>query len=120
MEFYRAPRVRVADQQRNMRLPHQDFVGKSESGDATMHVVVVMDFTMKFESISARDNTQQHISKRGIGWHGFLVSYYIEGTDAVLYTVYCDQIFEGSNKQDGLAAVSMLDAFLRRIKCIAI
>ena len=32
---------------------------------------------------------------------------------AVRYTIYCDQILEGSNKQDGLAVLSMLEAFLK-------
>ena len=30
--------------------------------------------------------------------------------------VYCDQILEGSNKQDGLAVISMLEAFLTQLK----
>ena len=34
---------------------------------------------------------------------------------AVRYTVYCDQILEGSNKQDGLAVLSMLEAFLKQL-----
>ena len=51
------------------------------------------------------------------GWHGFLANYYKrDRTDRVRYTVYCDQILEGSNMQDGLAVASMREAFLRQIK----
>ena len=51
---------------------------------------------MKFESLSARETTQQHFGKRGIGWHGFLANYYkLDGTDGVRYTVYSDQICKG-------------------------
>ena len=34
---------------------------------------------------------------------------------AVRYTVYCDQILESSNKQDGLAVLSILEAFLKQL-----
>ena len=72
---------------------------------------------MKFESVSERETTQQHLGKRGIIWHSFLVSYYkVHGTDGVRYTVYCDQILEGSNKQDVPAVDSMLEPFLPQIK----
>ena len=39
----------------------------------------------------------------------------IEGK-AVGYIIYCDQILEGSNKQDRLAVISMLKAFLTQLK----
>ena len=63
-----------------------------------------------------------------IGWHGCLCLYFkyeehpidkdgVTSTtgSAVRYTVYCDQILEGSNKQDGLAVLSMLEAFLKQL-----
>ena len=34
---------------------------------------------------------------------------------AVWYTVYCDQILEVSNKHDGLAILSMQEAFLKKL-----
>ena len=59
----------------------------------------------------------------------FLCSYFtykelevddVNGTQSVMgsairYTVYCDQILEGSNKQDGLAVLSMIEAFLKQL-----
>ena len=81
---------------------------------------------MKFEPMSSRETSQQHFAKWGIGWHGCSCLYFkyeeqliddesgvtsIE-VKAVRYTIYCDQILEGSNKQDGLAVISMLEAFL--------
>ena len=67
-------------------------------------------------------------AKRGIGWHWCLCLYFkyeerpidkdgVTSTtgSAVRYTVYCDQILEGSNKQDGLAVLSMLEAFLKQL-----
>ena len=83
---------------------------------------------MKFEAMSSRETSQQHFAKRGIGWHGCLCLYFkyeehpidkdgVTSTtgSAVRYTVYCDQILEGSNKQDGLAVLSMLEAFLKQL-----
>lgn len=34
---------------------------------------------------------------------------------AVWYIVYCDQILEGSNKHNGLAVLSMQEAFLKQL-----
>lgn len=116
MELYRGHRLRVVNQQEAIQKLHFDLEEKCKTGVLPSHAVVVMDWKMKFESMSARETTQQHFGKRGIGWHGFLASYYVlEGSEANGYTIYCDQIVEGTNKQDTLAVLSMLDAFLRQL-----
>ena len=39
--------------------------------------LAVMDFKMKFESMSARESSVEHFGKRGMGWHGFALMYYL-------------------------------------------
>ena len=91
--------------------------------------LVVADWKMKFEATSSRETSQQHFAKQGIGWHGCLCLYFkyeehlidkdgVSSTSgsAVRYTIYWDQILEGSNKQDGLAVLLMLEAFLKQLR----
>ena len=41
--------------------------------------VVLMDFKMKFEAKSARESSVEHFGKRGMGWHGLDITYYMWG-----------------------------------------
>ena len=38
---------------------------------------MIIDFKMKFEAMSSRENTLQPFGKRGIGWHGCALIYYV-------------------------------------------
>ena len=40
----------------------------------------------------------------------------VKSIEGIQYTLYCDKILEGSNKQHGLAVISMLEAFLTQLK----
>ena len=117
LELYRVHRVRVANQQKAIykieeEMKQECLVNKISS----KHALVVIDWKMKFESMSARETSQEHFGKRGIAWHGCLLKFfrYEEGS-AVRYNIYADQIMEGSNKQDSLAVASMIEAFLYQI-----
>ena len=87
-----------------------------ENKTSSKHALVVIDWKMKFESMSARETSQEHFGKQGIAWHGCLLKFfrYEEGS-AVRYNIYADQIMEGSNKQDSLAVASMIEAVLYQI-----
>ena len=49
--------VRVANQQSAIQSLHQYLEDKCKRGEATNHAIVVMDWKMKFESLSARETT---------------------------------------------------------------
>ena len=40
------------------------------SKGSIVHVMVIIDFKMKFETKSSRESTVEHYGKRGLGWHG--------------------------------------------------
>ena len=84
--------------------------------------VMIMDFKMKFEVLSSRESSLEHFGKRGIGWHGCALVYYLyeviddDGNYGPKeYRVYIDQILEGSNRQDGAAVLGLLEAALTSI-----
>ena len=90
--------------------------------------LIIIDFKMKFETKSTRESTLEHYGKRGIGWYGCAVIYYLykiktDGKDKIVYDehgaemyearkniVYIDQIMEQSNKQDGVTVISLIEA----------
>ena len=93
-----------------------------ESKGSFVRAVLIVDFKMKFEVISSRESSLEHYGKRGIGWHGCALVYYLyeivddEGNyGAKEYRIYIDQILEGSNRQDGAAVVGLLEAALTAI-----
>ena len=74
---------------------------------------------MKFEPTYVRGASTQHFGKRGLSWHGFLVFTYVYDSTqekAVRCIHYVDQIVAGSNKQDGGAVLSMIEAALQAVK----
>ena len=80
--------------------------------------LLVMDFKIKFNPISARESTIEHYGKRGISWHGFCLIYYLydnESKEPIRYSTYLDQILSGGNKQDAHCVVSLLEAALDQI-----
>ena len=66
-----------------------------ENKISSKHTLVVIDWKMKFESMSARETRQEYFGKRGIAWHRCPLKYfqYEEGS-AVQYNIYADQIME--------------------------
>eukprot|EP00731_Ephydatia_muelleri_P029461 Em0020g1105a len=110
-------KVRVANQQKAIYKIEEEMKQEClENKTSSKHALVVIDWKMKFESMSARETSQEHFGKQGIAWHGCLLKFfrYEEGS-AVRYNIYADQIMEGSNKQDSLAVASMIEAVLYQI-----
>lgn len=83
--------------------------------------------------MSSNETAQEHFGKRGISWHGCLLTFFVYVEDgqtelpeseggveclpgrAERRTVYLDQILSGGNKQDGLAVASMVEAALHHL-----
>ena len=70
-----------------------------------------MDFEMKYMMKNNRETTVEHFGKRGIGWHGFAVIFYLLDEDNNPYKniVYLDQILSDTDKQDGPTVVAQLE-----------
>ena len=89
-----------------------------DSKGSDVRGILVMDFKMKFNPISARESTLDHYGKRGISWHGFCLIYYMYDNDlgeAIRYSIYLDQILSDGNKQDMYCVLSLLEAALTQI-----
>uniref|UniRef100_A0A7S2SF11 Uncharacterized protein n=1 Tax=Mucochytrium quahogii TaxID=96639 RepID=A0A7S2SF11_9STRA len=86
---------------------------------APKEVLIIADFKMKFLPKEFREATLRHFGKRGISWHGFCVMYFVynpETEKAEPRVMYCDQIVDGTNKQDGVAVASLVGKFLCQLK----
>ena len=84
--------------------------------------IAVMDFKMKFESMSARESSVEHFGKRGMGWHGFALMYYLweknKKTNQYYtqkYIIYIDQVLKDGAKQDSMTVISLLESALQVI-----
>ena len=109
---------------KGMKIEYLMTKGKKTKG------LMIIDFKMKFETMSVRESTLEHYGKRGIGWHGCALIYYLykvktedkhnieydtngcEIYEARKNIIYIDQILESSNKQDGMMVISLLEAAL--------
>ena len=92
--------------------------------------ILIIDFKMKFEAKSTRESTVEHFGKRGIGWHGCALIYYLyeqkkddkgelmynDNGESIMapkkYIVYIDQVLEDGNRQDGLIVISLIESAL--------
>ena len=84
--------------------------------------IAVMDFKMKFESMSARESSVEHFGKRGMGWHGFALMYYLweknKNTNQYCtqkYIIYIDQVLKDGAKQDSMTVISLIESALQVI-----
>ena len=82
------------------------------SRGSTINAMIIIDFKMKYEIKSSRESTVEHYGKRGLGWHGMAVIFYLyDDGDSLLYKniIYIDQIMNDSNVQDSGTVVGMLE-----------
>ena len=92
-----------------------------ESRGKIIKAVVIMDFKMKYESKSSRESSVEHFGKRGMGWHGIALTFFLWETNeagessAVKYLVFIDQVIQDGNKQDAFAVLSLLEAAMNVI-----
>ena len=69
LELYRAHRLRVACQQKALAKLEQEIESYTllHRLIAPIRAILIIDWKMKFESLSARETSQMHYGKRGIG-----------------------------------------------------
>lgn len=128
-KLYQGHCARVRNQQAAIAAIHKELAAECLATSRTTRAVITVDWKMKFEATSARETTRQHYGKRGLSWHGCLVTYYrpkqvtwetsdgtsVEVTEAERVNVYIDQIMDGDNKQEVAAVGSMLEAALEHV-----
>ncbi|KAI9560512.1 hypothetical protein GHT06_011445 [Daphnia sinensis] len=83
--------------------------------------VLLIDYKMKFEPVYFREKTVDHYGKRGISWHGSMITFYTcVCVDGVQTTVpnkfYMDHVVENESKQDVTSVISILEAMIIAIK----
>ncbi len=66
---------------------------------------------MKYEIKSSRESSVEHYGKRGLGWHGVAIIFYLLDNDKQpsKNIVYLDQILNDSNLQDSATVVGLLE-----------
>ena len=82
------------------------------------YILMVIDFKMKFESMSLRETMPENFGKRGMGWHGVAAVYYEWNNDeekSERKIIYADQVLSTSNKQDSLCVASLIESFVTAI-----
>ena len=74
---------------------------------------------MKYDPQSSRESTLDHYGKRGIGWHGCLITFHQFDKDCKVISgisdrrmVYIDHILQGSNKQDTNCVLGILESIV--------
>ena len=132
--LYMAHSLRCSNQSVGIKQLHNEIQSEciATKGLKTRAILIV-DFKMKFEAKSARESTVEHFGKRGIGWHGCALIYYLyqERQDdngnslldangdplmfAKKHIIYIDQILEDGNKQDGLVVISLIESAVAAI-----
>ena len=100
----------------------EQFIQKccKESEGKDIKCLAVMDFKMKFESMSARESSVEHFGKRGMGWHGFALMYYLWERNPTTnqyctqkYIIYIDQVLKDGAKQDSMTVISLIESALQ-------
>jgi hypothetical protein len=123
--LYQGHRMRVCNQQDNVaavdaKIEEECLKTRKDSETG----IFTIDWKMKFEPERFRESSVHNYGKRGISWHESVLKYYkysatvesgqlVEEATPVL--VPLDQILEHSNKQDGLAVLSDLEALMVKV-----
>lgn len=121
-ELYQGHRARVINQQHAITEVMRQLEADALDGDCSTATVTI-DFKMKFNVRSARETTKEHFAKRGMSWHGCMVTYFrrlpADGSGAgprvEKVRVYVDQILENGNNQGVGTVMAMVEAMLHWI-----
>lgn len=113
--LYQAHQVRVVNQTRQLSKYEERLLElcHQQKNDSLQNLWVVVDFKMKWEPLYDREKTVENYGKRGISWHGGHVHGYVwdhARAAPAKIVVKVDQILDGSNKQDGLTVLALLEA----------
>ena len=123
LALYMGHIARAVNQQREIASVVQDMERACIEHNDSSTALVVVDWNMKFEGASEREKKQQHYGKRGLAWHGCMISFFkqvagAETSDASAerVNVYVDQITEGGMMRGVWSAAGMLEACLHFIE----
>ena len=127
--LYMAHAVRCCNQSVSINKLHTELQNECiETKGTKTRAILIVDFKMKFEAKSSHETTVEHYGKRGIGWHGCAIIYYLyqhkeddnrniliddEGNQVMYakkHIVYVDQILEDGNRQDGFVVISLIES----------
>jgi hypothetical protein len=115
--LYMGHQVRVVNQ--NKKLNEYDEELKNhccqERNSQAIYLTLIVDFKMKWEAMYQREKTIQNYGKRGNSWHGVRAQYYVwnsEKQEPAKSVIKLDQILDGTNKQDGLTVLTLIEAAL--------
>ena len=76
---------------------------------------------MKYEIKSSRESSVEHYGKRGLGWHGMAIIFYLLDNEQQPFKniVYLDQLLNDTNLQDSGTVIGLLEVGIRvRLKGI--
>ena len=62
---------------REMMQKIKTYTAQKFANGVKTRAILIVDIKMKFKAKSARKSTVEHFSKRGIGWHGCALIYYL-------------------------------------------
>jgi hypothetical protein len=115
--LYMGHQVRVVNQNRKLMEYDEDLKNRSrqQRNSHAVYLNLIIDFKMKWEPMYQREKTVQNYGKRGISWHGIRAQYYVwdaEKQEPAKNVVKLDQILDGTNKQDGLTVLALIEAAL--------
>ena len=118
MRLYQGHRARVCQQRQALQKVRDTLVEQCAAQSSTATAIVTMDFKMKFEETSSRETTKEHFAKRGMSWHGCLITFYKSDRNGTVtqHNVYLDQILEGGNEQSVVTVMGLLEAALKWIR----
>ena len=74
-------------------------------------------FQMKYEIKSSRESSVEHYGKRGLGWHGMAIIFYLLDNEQQPFKniVYLDQLLNDTNLQDSGTVIGLLEVGIRVI-----
>lgn len=115
--LYMGHQVRVVNQNKKLNDYDEELETRCfrERNLEAICLYLIIDFKMKWEPMYQREKTTQNFGKRGISWHGIRAQYYVwddEKQEPAKVVVKLDQILDGSNKQDGLNVIALIEAAL--------
>lgn len=117
-KLYMGHRVRVVRQQdeiAEIRISQQAMC--TEATPVSLGLCTI-DYKMKQQDKYYREDSIKHFGKRGISWHGAMVSYFewdVQSSVPKERVLYMDHVVESESKQDWLSVVALVEAVMSEI-----
>ena len=120
-QLFMGHRLRVLNQQHAIKKMQDEMMMNCLQNETVNECVILLDYKMKFEPVYFREKTVDHYGKRGISWHGAMITFYtvvaVDGVrTAVQNRYYMDHVVENESKQDITSVISILEAVIIGLK----